>query len=463
MLCEICLCAGIVSSFSSKPKDKPKVPKPVGRSGTVTLYDGKKHNGLISGGKGDDYGFALVDWREDYLPQRGDKVTFVALGSHAKDIHASEAPNRKNTNERQSNGNRTVAGHREARPDAPKPKPPPTNPKPPTPQPQPVSPVKPYSKEGTVTEYSGLKKRGFLSGGEGDEYRFRFRDWRGDDPPTRGTAVKFVVVDNKARDVYPIAESKSPDVEQDIEETRRTPSRKSGLVIDYNGFRNRGYLSGGEGDEYRFRLRDWRGEEPPTRGDSVEFIVVGNDARDVFPTAESKQHEPVHEAEDKQHKPSDKSGLVIDYSRILKRGVISGGRGDDYHFKRRDWRGNIDPTRGDEVEFVAIGVHAKDIYPVIAADPDEVHRRFDAMEQQSEETEQVPTVESSDSRSTSSVSEDEGTTETTSPTSEENPSGTGRFDPEARYIRDLGNRMSAAGDKAGGAIGRFTKRWNRRN
>ena len=452
MLCEIALCVGIVSSFSSKPKDKRKIPKPVGRSGTVTLYDSKKHNGLISGGRGDDYGFALVDWREDYLPRRGDKVTFVAVGNQAKDIHSAGHPEKNRATASQSDTKRYYEQRREPRPDAPKPAVP-------APKPVSVAPVKPYSKEGTITEYNGFRNRGWLSGGEGDEYRFRLRDWRGEDEPTRGTAVKFIVVGNNARDVFPSSESKPQDADEDPEERKQAPSSKSGLVIDYNGFRKRGYLSGGEGDEYRFRLRDWRGEEPPTRGTAVKFIAVGKDARDVFPVAQSKPQDADAELEEMQHKPSDKSGLVIDYSRFLKRGVISGGRGDDYHFKRRDWRGDADPIRGDEVEFVAIGVHAKDIHPVVPPDPDEVHSRFDSMEQESEQNE-LDDEEATRAAQRASDAEETVETPTSTPDSERQVSG--RFDPEARYIKDLGDRMSAATNKAGGVIGRYAKRWNRR-
>ena len=57
MWCEIACCMGLLSGTHGKKKP----PKPVGRTGTVTAYDASKGAGLISGGRGDDFKFALVD------------------------------------------------------------------------------------------------------------------------------------------------------------------------------------------------------------------------------------------------------------------------------------------------------------------------------------------------------------------------------------------------------------------
>lgn len=55
-------------------------------------------------------------------------------------------------------------------------------------------------------------------------------------------------------------------------------------------------------------------------------------------------------------------GSIISYNR--NKGLISGFDGNRYEFSRLDWHGKGEPSEGREVDFVAEGVFAKNIFPL---------------------------------------------------------------------------------------------------
>lgn len=55
-------------------------------------------------------------------------------------------------------------------------------------------------------------------------------------------------------------------------------------------------------------------------------------------------------------------GSIISYSR--NKGLISGSDGSRYQFSRLDWSGKGEPSEGQEIDFVAEGTFAKNIFPL---------------------------------------------------------------------------------------------------
>ena len=65
-------------------------------------------------------------------------------------------------------------------------------------------------------------------------------------------------------------------------------------------------------------------------------------------------------------------GNVIGFDPDTNTGAISGHDGQRYDFVRLEWRGPGFPTRGTEVDFVAAGSRATQIYPLVQPfDPQE--------------------------------------------------------------------------------------------
>jgi uncharacterized membrane protein len=59
-------------------------------------------------------------------------------------------------------------------------------------------------------------------------------------------------------------------------------------------------------------------------------------------------------------------GDVIGFDPDANAGAISGHDGKRYDFVRLEWRGPAQPARGTIVEFVAAGIQATQIYPVVS-------------------------------------------------------------------------------------------------
>ena len=289
MWCEIACCMGLLSGTHGKKKP----PKPVGRTGTVTAYDASKGAGLISGGRGDDFKFALVDWRENWLPLRGDAVKFIAVDNNAKDIFAASQPN--DMGQRADRAGRAFSPP----PDVTQAKPQPEVKKPDHMK-QEKKHEEPEFKFGQVVEWRSVRKKGYISGGRGDDYRFGLRDWRGQQDPERGQKVSFFRIGDRAKDVAPETPTEDVDDQTSEEPQEHQPTDRTGLVVDYNRLFKRGSISGGRGDDYRFRWRDWRGDADPERGDEVKFVAIGDNAKDVFPIRPRLQTE----AEDRGGRPN---------------------------------------------------------------------------------------------------------------------------------------------------------------
>ena len=266
----------------------------------------------------------------------------------------------------------------------------------------------------------------------------------------------------------PQPEVKKPD-DMEQQETNKEPEFRVGQVSEWGTVRKQGYISGGRGDEYRFGLRDWRGQQDPERGQKVGFYRVDDRAMDVVPATPEKETDDQPDDEPSEPHPADKTGLVVDFNGLFKRGVISGGRGDDYHFRWRDWRGQQDPERGDEVEFVAIGNNAKDVFPIKPRLQSEAEDRGDRPN--AVDLTEAHQRDSGDNRSdTPSDSPNPGGHPTeTEHSIEARPSGAAEkdpgdkpFDPETRIPTDHRSKAEEPSGKKGGFFGRFSRRGKQR-
>jgi TM2 domain-containing membrane protein YozV len=61
-----------------------------------------------------------------------------------------------------------------------------------------------------------------------------------------------------------------------------------------------------------------------------------------------------------------KGTIVLVDTVFQQTGFISGTNGNRYTFSNQDWKGNIAPTQGMEVDFIPDGEFAKEIYPIKA-------------------------------------------------------------------------------------------------
>ena len=64
--------------------------------------------------------------------------------------------------------------------------------------------------KGQIIDFSIQENSGIISAEDGIRYRFQGAGWRGDRPPSRGTAVDFEADGNNAKDVYPALAGTAP-------------------------------------------------------------------------------------------------------------------------------------------------------------------------------------------------------------------------------------------------------------
>lgn len=56
----------------------------------------------------------------------------------------------------------------------------------------------------------------------------------------------------------------------------------NGKILDYSVQKNSGVISGIDGRRYIFAGGEWKAEAPPSRGQSVDFDTIENNATDVY-------------------------------------------------------------------------------------------------------------------------------------------------------------------------------------
>ena len=62
-----------------------------------------------------------------------------------------------------------------------------------------------------------------------------------------------------------------------------------GRILDYSLQENSGVISGSDGGRYNFDGSDLRGDQPPTRGMTVDFEAEGSRAKNVYPALDESQ------------------------------------------------------------------------------------------------------------------------------------------------------------------------------
>lgn len=60
-----------------------------------------------------------------------------------------------------------------------------------------------------------------------------------------------------------------------------------GKILDYSFQQNSGVITGDDGNRYTFQNHDWKGENLPSRGMSIDFTTEGNIARDIYLSLDS--------------------------------------------------------------------------------------------------------------------------------------------------------------------------------
>ncbi|HWQ75059.1 MAG TPA: TM2 domain-containing protein [Syntrophomonas sp.] len=55
-----------------------------------------------------------------------------------------------------------------------------------------------------------------------------------------------------------------------------------GKILDYSSQDNAGVITGDDGNRYTFQQYDWKGEQLPVRGMSVDYETEGNMARQIY-------------------------------------------------------------------------------------------------------------------------------------------------------------------------------------
>ena len=68
-----------------------------------------------------------------------------------------------------------------------------------------------------------------------------------------------------------------------------------GTILDFSIQSNSGIILGEEGKRYNFKGADWKANSPPTHGASVDFLAEGDQATEIYLTADSTAASPKDE------------------------------------------------------------------------------------------------------------------------------------------------------------------------
>ncbi len=65
-------------------------------------------------------------------------------------------------------------------------------------------------------------------------------------------------------------------------ETFQEEHRMKGTILDFSVQSNSGAITGENGDRYVFSGSEWKASRAPARGMNVDFVVEGNNAKEIF-------------------------------------------------------------------------------------------------------------------------------------------------------------------------------------